>query len=549
MTRSRPRTFLGTALTALVLVCPLGAQARDPNTIVIVTGQQATVPVPTLMEGADNNLANLEVADQLFLRLAGFGPSLTTVGERDFVPRLARSWSRQDSLTLVFDLDPRARWHDGVPVTGADVVFTFERARNPAIAPRLADLLRHISSVTAEGERRVVVRFSQPYAEQFYDVVYHVAPLPSHLLMGLTQDELKRSEFVRNPVGNGPYRWVRSVPGQFIELAANKRFFLGRPAVARVFVRIAADPDARINFLLSGEADALENIVPPIANLARIEAARNLRLVPVPSPTVGYLLFNQRAPGDPERPHPILADRSVRRAITLSLDRQALVQSVFGTYAQVPFGPAAPILWIRHNAPAPLGPDPAAAGRLLSAAGWVDRDGDGVLDRDGRPLLLRLNFPNTSAVRGQMALQVQEQLRRVGIAIELQRLEVPVWLERRSGGHFDIDFSSASQDPSPSGLTQSWSCSGGDNVAHYCNARVDTLMERAIRGTGNPADSWHEVLRQIEDDAPATFLYAPSYVHAIDRRFGHVTIRPESSWLELRQWTVERARERPRSGY
>ena len=73
---------------------------------------------------------------------------------------LARRWIRRDSVTLAFDLDPRATWHDGVPVTAEDVVFTLARARDPTLSPRVADLLRHVTSVTAEGDRRVVFRFS-----------------------------------------------------------------------------------------------------------------------------------------------------------------------------------------------------------------------------------------------------------------------------------------------------------------------------------------------------------------------------------------------------
>ena len=311
-----------------------------------------------------------------------------TAGDRAFEPALAKSWTRRDSLTLAFDLDPRATWQDGVPVTAKDVVFTFGRARDPAIAPGLAKQLRNIASVTAEGERRVVVRFTHYYAEQLYDAVFHVAPLPAHLLASLPPASLASSSFVQAPVGSGPYRWVRRVPGQFVELAANDHFFLGVPAIRRVFFRLATDADARMNMVLSGEADAMDNIPPPRSNLTRVAANKDLRVVPVPSSTVGFLLFNQRDPNDRDRPHPILADTAVRRAIGLSLDRRLMVRATFGNAADVPYGPASPILWIRHGAPAPRGANVREAQRLLAAAGWADRDGDGVLERDGRPLAL-----------------------------------------------------------------------------------------------------------------------------------------------------------------
>lgn len=517
-----------------------GAALQDPppTSIVIVTGQDATMPIPTLMEGAQSNLANFEIADQLFLRLAVLGPTLLTAGDDAFEPQLARRWVRRDSVTVAFELDPRARWHDGVPVTARDVLFTFGRARDPGLAPKLARLLRSIVAVEAEGEGTVVFRFTHAYAEQVYDAVFHVAPLPAHLLDTIPPAELGRSAFVSRPVGDGPYRWVRGVPGTLIELAANEEFFLGRPDIERVVVRVAADADARINLLLSGEADAMDNIPPPPSNLRRVAEHRDLRLVRVPSPTVGYLLYNQRDPRDRTRPHPILADPAVRRALTLGLDRPTLVRAVLGETASVPYGPVSPLLWIRHGAPAPSPADRSTARRLLAGRGWVDRDGDGIRERDGVPLSLELTYPGTSGIRRQMALLIQAQWRGVGVHAELVQLDGPVWNERRSGGRFDVDFSAAVQDPSPSGLVQSWSCAGSSNVAGYCDPGVDSLLEGAIRGQGDPAKQWHAVLRRIEWTSPAAFLYAPVYVYAVRRRYENVTIRPESSWLALWRWRV-----------
>ena len=499
------------------------------------------MPIPTLMEGAASSLGNQELADQLFLRLAELGPTLLTAGDRNFVPVLARSWTRRDSVTLAFDLDPRARWQDGVPVTARDVVFTFGRARNPAIAPKLSELLRYITAVTAEGDRRIVFRFSHPYAEQLYDATFHVAPLPAHLLDSIPPEALARSAFVSQPVGSGPYRLVRNVPGQFVELAANDGFFLGRPKLDRVIIRIAADADARLNLMLSGQADAMDNVPPPLDNLRRVAADTSLRLIPVPSASVGFLLFNQHDRHDRSQPHPILSDIRVRRAITLGLDRRLMVQAVFGSYGEVPYGPVSSLLWIRNRSPKPEPQNLAESRRLLAAAGWKDSDGDGTLDRNGQPLTLELSLPNTSAIRRQLALLVQEQLRQIGVGIQVQQLEFPVWSERHNAANFDIDFPSIVQDPTPSGLTQAWTCKGGTNVIQYCNPRVDSLMERAVLGKGDPGQAWVAAVRQIEADAPATFLYAPTYVYAVKRHFRNVKISPASSWILLREWSDEPA--------
>jgi peptide/nickel transport system substrate-binding protein len=516
---------------------PLALAQREPSSIVIVTGQQATMPVPTLMEGPQNTLANYEIADHLFLRLAGVGPGLITAGDRGFVPLLARSWTRRDSLTLAFELDPRARWHDGAPVTARDVTFTLGRARDPTIAARLANATRRIASVVAEGDHRVVFRFTEVYAEQLYDATFHVAILPAHLLADLPPTTKAWSAFVANPVGSGPYRWIRREEGQFIELAANHGFFLGRPGIERVIVRVAASSDARLNLLLAGEADAMDNIPPPTTNLARVEAARDVRLVPVPSNNLGYLLFNQRAPGHRDRAHPILADRDVRRALILALDRDLLVRAVLGQYGYVPFGPVSAQLWIRHGAPSHSRQDQSTARRLLAGRGWVDRDGDGIREnRNGVPLSLRLLVSTSSLTRTQMAAIIQEQLRQVGVRVDLARVDVAVWIERRSAGDFDIDFSAATQDPSPSGLVFSWSCDGPGNVGGYCDPGADSLLQRAIASPKADRRLWHNFLRRVEESAPAAFLYTQSFAYGVNRRFRDVTIRPESSWIALWRW-------------
>jgi peptide/nickel transport system substrate-binding protein len=524
------------------------AAQRDvrASSIVIVTGQDATMPIPTLMEGAQATTANSEVADHLFLRLAALGSTLITAGDQGFTPQLARAWARRDSVTLAFELDPRARWHDGTPVTARDVLFTFGRARDPAIAPKLAGLLRSIASVDAEGDHTVVFRFTRPYAEQMYDAVFHVAPLPAHLLASIPPQDLRRSAFLTRPVGNGPYRWVHQVPGELIELAANEQFFLGRPGISRVIVRVASDADARINLLLSGEADAIDNIPPQGGNRQRVADHGDFRLVQVPSPSVAYLLYNQRDPRDRTRPHPILGDTAVRRALTLALDRRLLVRAVLGRDAEVPYGPVSSVLWIRHGGPTATPPNRAAARKLLADRGWTDEDGDGMLERAGQPLSLGLLYPNTSGIRQQMALLIQEQWRNIGVRTELVQVDGAVWNERRNAGNFDVDFSAANQDPSPSGLTQSWSCRGSSNVARYCDPVVDSLIETAVRSQEQTGKNWHAVLRRIEQSAPAAFLYAPLYVYAVHRRFQNVTIRPDSPWMSLWKWSV-RGAERPAS--
>jgi ABC-type transport system substrate-binding protein len=111
-----------------------------------------------------------------------------------------------------------------------------------------------------------------------------------------------------------------------------------------------------------------------------------------------------------------------------------------------------------------------------------------------------------------------------------------VWLERRAAGRFDIDFSSANQDPSPSGLAYSWSCDGAGNAGHYCDHGADSLLFRAMASPVADGRLWQDFLERVEENAPAAFLYTQAYVAGVNRRFREVIIRPISPWGSLWRW-------------
>ncbi len=524
------------ALCLLSVAPPLAAQQPpDGGTLVVAGPKEALSPVPTLWR---NDQFNREVSDLLFLRLADVGPEVSTTNERSFLPRLASRWKRQDPRTLVFELDPRARWHDGTPVTAGDAVFALNRARDPKLSPQLATLLRRISRVTATDPRHVTVTFTEAYPEQLYDATYHAPPLPAHLLASIPPESLATSAFVQNPVGNGPYRFSRRVPDQLLELAANNAFFLGRPAIHRVLFLVATDGEARLNLLLSGTADAADNIY-SLPNPARVEKLPDFFYYPVPGLNLQYATLNLRDPSDTSRPHPILADPVVRRALVLAIDRETISKLAFGRFTRTPSAPVSALVGRNAEAPPPLPYDTAQARRLLASRGWVDHDGDGVLDKDGRLLQLTAMVPPVAS-RRQMSAQMQEAYRRIGIQLLLEPLDIPVFIERRNAGKFDLDFYSTNQDPTPAGLTQSWSCAApsSSNAGHYCNPSVDSLIALATVAPKDPGRLYREAVRRIAEDVPAIFIAAQVPVVAVHRRFTNVSLRPESIWANLWLWRV-----------
>lgn len=523
------RLPLALAFLCVPAILPAQQSARP---VAIVLGRESLKPVPTLVE----HTGDLDVMDQLFLRLAVPGPRGVTTGDEALVPQLAKRWRRLDPLTIEFELQERARWHDGTPVTAEDVVFALNRARNPKLSAQLASLLTAIVAVTAESPTRVRVRFSRSYPEQLYDAAFHVPPLPAHLLKDVPPEALAQHPYVQAPVGSGPYRWVRRVPGEFVELAAVPDFVLGRPGPPGVIFRFAGDPEARFNLLLAGDVDGYEAAIPPVSNKERLRERGIARLVPTPSHILLHLNFNHRNAAK-SGPHPILGDIRVRRALVHALDRPALIGVVFDGFAEVPVGPASLMSWPREPRGQLSFPyDTLAARRLLAEAGWRDTDGDGVLERNGQPLELRLMTVSTSAPRRLIVQIAEQQWAKVGVRVKLELLDGPVWGGRRAAGDFDVSAESVTQDPTPSGLVQSWTCKGGSNVTGFCDPVADSLIALARATPGTSPAPWRAALRRLDEDAPSAFLLAPAAMVALNTRVTRPVLVPWSLWSGLWRW-------------
>lgn len=505
--------------------------------IMAAIGEPATLLPPSTEEAVAR-----DIAEQLFLKLADVGMSTNTVGDEDFQPLLAERWEWDGPLTLVFHVDPRARWHDGRRVSAADVAFTFDAYTDSRVASPYRAALRRIASVTQRDSLTAVFRFRERYPEMFYDAVYHMRVLPAHLLLAVPRLQWRTAPFGRQPVGNGPYRFVSWRAAQAIELSADSTFFLDRPAIRRLIWRFTPDLPVAVTQLVADQADVREQLATP-ENIARARAAQHLTLYPYRGNTYGYLGFNLTAPGDTAQPHPIFGEREVRRALAMAVDRARLLRSVFGDFAKVPPGPMSELWWIWDPEIPQLPYDTAQAARLLGARGWRDRDGDGVRDRDGTPLAFRLVVPTTSAPRRQYARLLQEQFRGLGVRVEIDEVESTVLGQRITTGNFDAVILARNNDPSPSsGVVQTWTRAGfgRSNNVRYHNPAFDRLIDRATaaRTREQARAAWRGAMEIINADAPAVFLFALDNVAAIHSRVDGVRIRPDSWAAYLRTWRI-----------
>ena len=537
------------ALLALATACGAEPSAeRTPpadapgGTLVIATVGDPDHLVPPLV----SSLQGAQIVAQLFDRLAEIGGKLNTVGDAGFEPRLARSWTwAPDSLLVRFAMDPRARWHDGRPVTARDVAFSFRLNADPRTASVVAPLLANVDSVTAPDSATAVVWFRRRGPQQFFDAVHQVHVLPEHLLRDVDPAQLAASDFAKQPVGSGRFRFVRWEHGARVELVADTSNWRGRPQLDRVIWAVHPDPGAATRSLVSGASDWWESVRGD--GLAMVRGNPSLRAFAYPSLDQGYLAFNLRGDGG-RGAHPILSDRAVRRALAAAIDRERVVRNVFDSAAVARSVPAPRAL--ASGLPEPMGPayDTARAARELEAAGWRDTDGDGIRERGGRKLSLRLLVHTTSAARRQLAVLIQEQLRQVGAEIVVDAQDPAAFAQSAQQGRWDATLEAWHADPDPRGILQRWGAPGKDgrggaNTSGYRGAAFEALVDSAS-GTFDAARSaalYARAYAALADDAPAVWLFEVRNVAGVHRRIRPFPLRADAWWADLAEWRIPAA--------
>ena len=516
-----------------------GAAGSAGGTVVVEVNGDAHYLLPTLAEEE----TGAAVSELLFDPLAAMPRNLSTIGDSGWTPMLAKSWTwSPDSLSIAFSLDPRARWHDGQPVRAADVRFGYLLTADPKTAAHNAPFIGNIDSVSVRDSLTAVAWFKKRSPSEFFDFVYQIAIVPEHVYGAIPRDELKKSETLRKPVGSGRFRFVRWDPGQRIEVIADTANYRGRPPLDRVIVAVNSSPTASAAELLKGTGDFFYSF--PFDQVPKLDSNPNTRGIAFSQLGSTFMGMNAHDPKSLSRPHPIFGDRAVRRALSMAVDRKAMLDNVFGKYGHLAKGPVAlehPSADTSVRIPAF---DLAAAKALLDSAGWRESAPGGTRSKNGRPLRFSLLTPTSSLPRMKYAVLLQEQLKHAGADVQIEQVEFPAFMTRNSASNFDAILGGASLDPNLAAAKQYWASSAigqeGNNTLRYSNPTVDALLDSA-GGALNPGQARRYAARAyqlIADDAPAIWLYDLYPVAAAHRRLQIPYISPLAWWRTIPEWSI-----------
>jgi peptide/nickel transport system substrate-binding protein len=529
-------SLLSVAAVALVLGCDrektdTASTATTGGTLVIATAADAGTLLPPLVADVQGK----QVTDQVFEGLAAIGTNINTIGDQGFTPRLAERWEwAPDSLSIVFHLDPDARWHDGVPVRASDVRFSHQLYTDPVVKSPHASVMSTVDSISVRDSLTAVAWFKRRSPEQFFEVTHQLQIMPEHLLGSVPRNALATSSFARNPVGSGRFRFVRWEPGATIEVVADTLNYRGRAKLDRVIWSLAPDPTAAVTKLLAGEADFYEALrrehIPDIQKNAQLHAMR------YPQLAYAYVGFNTR--------DPLFANRELRRALTMAVDRKRVVQSVFDSLALPALGPFGRALATADTSIPQLAYDTVRAKAILDSLGWRDSNGDGIRERGGRPLQFSLLVPSSSSFRVRMSLLLQAELRRVGADMKIDQVDIGTMGERQDEGRFQANFGAWNMDASPGGVRQTFTSAGaipgGYNYGYYRSPAFDALVDSALNAM-QPAQSrayFSRAYATIIQDAPAIFMYELQGLAGAHRRLNIKGMRADAWWADISEWTI-----------
>lgn len=444
---------------------------------------------------------------------------------------LAESWGiSTDGKVYNFSIRPDAKWHDGSPVTSADIIFTIDLMldENSLIAADVRELWNNVE-VVGLGDSLIQFRLPEPFAPFMDYLAFGI--LPSHLLEVNNFQEMIDSQFNLQPTGSGPYRFSRLlVEGEQIygvELKVNPNYYGSKPFIETFIFRYYPDAQAMLDAYHSEEILGLSEV--PDEILHEVLADPNLNVYTGRYPEISMVFLNLKNP-DVE----FLKDPSIRRALMLGMNRQWYIDHLLNGQAILADGPIFPGTWAYYEGIEHFSFDQAEAIELIKAAGYtIPAEGGEVrTNTDGIRLELELVYPDDEQ-HEVVAQAIQRDWQALGVGVTLTPLSYEELVSDALGSRFfeaalvDINLSS-SPDPDPYPFWHQTQAGSGQNFSQWDDFQASEYLERArvVADAGERILNYKNFQVRFGQDLPSLPLYYPVYTYAVDARVKGVSMGP-----------------------
>lgn len=481
-------------ICSLLLVGSVFAAGTDPDGVLRFSlGGEVSVINPIL----STDTVSSAVEGVIFSGMITFNEQLEPV------PDLATDWDvSKDGKTWAFHLRHDVKWHDGVPFTADDVVFTFNSILNPKVnSVRRSDYIIDGQPILFKALDKYTVQAILP--KPFAPFLIHAAMsiIPKHLLAG---QDINTADFNRHPVGTGPFIFKEWKSGDHVTVERNPNYYLGRPLLKEINYKIIPDENSALVALEAGEIDEAGI---PAKDYTRMKSVKGINVYESDVLLYTYLGFNLA--------NPKFADKRVRQALAYATDKKQLVGLILRGLGSPAYAPSAPVSWAYSNDVPKYPYDPEKAKKLLKEAGVKDLE-----------FTILVNQGNKE--REKAAVILQQQYKKVGVKVNVRVLEWSALLKIVNANKDPKDFEavimgwSLGLDPDAYSIWHSSQYPRGFNFIKYKNPEVDKLLEqgRATTARVERKKIYARLWKTIAEDQPYIFLWYPKEISGVSDKVG-----------------------------
>jgi peptide/nickel transport system substrate-binding protein len=477
-----------------------------------------------------------DIAGYIYNGLVKLDKDLNIVGD------LAESWEvSKDNMTITFRLRKDVKWHDGLPFTARDVMYTYKVIIDPKTPTPYSGDFKEVKEAQVIDDYTFKVIYNRPFAPGL--ISWGTSVLPAHLLEGT---DITKSPLARKPVGTGPYMFKEWIAGDRVVLTANDNYFDGKPYIGRQMIRVI--PDSATIFLELKHNSVDITTLTPLQFTKQTEYPafkREFNKFKYLSFTYVYLGYNLR--------HEYFKDKRVRQAMSYAINKEELIEGILMGQGVEATGPYKPDMWVYNGNVKKYEYSKEKALNLLVEAGF-QRGADGVLRKDGKPFEFTILLSQGNQVRTQSAEIIQRRLAEIGIQAKIRVIEwasfINEFIDKKNFEAVILGWTIPQSDPD---LYDIWHSSKQGpkelNFMSFENKEADELLVKA-RHTFDKEERKKYYFRLQEilaEEQPYTFLFIPYATLAVHKRFKGIEPAPAGIAYNIDKWYVPEAQRRYKS--